>query len=339
MKARFPKLTGTARTGKIGLDAVSQVVNNDLRWLFRVNPGESDFGIDGYLDVVTDDGSVTGQSIAVQIKCGESYLREQTAMGYVFHGENKHLNYYLNSQVPVLIVLCDPNTRRCYWELFDANKTDATREGWKLIVPFSQTLGVQSKSVLQNIVGPAADYTTALERHWAYTRALKQADRILYAIDRLAIESGSIDGICDFFDRLQANPSLCADVQGKVDVSVSGYDDDSRELWEIPEVRSWFALTFPAVKYWFYFLTPSPKSGGLKLLFVCLSDPKRGTIVDADGRPQILLDSMKMAELLGQNFVWLNEMIDRMGMSLEKNKEISFAVMDLFDIPHELSQG
>jgi len=335
VKPRFPKLTDSVRTGKIGLDAVSHIVNDDLRWLFRVIPGENDFGIDGHLDIVLGDGSVTGQSIAVQIKCGESYLREKTAMGYVFHGENKHLNFYLNSQLPVLIILCDPDTRKCYWELVEAEKTEATRGGWKLIVPFSQILSAQSKDSLLNIVGPPADHTSALERHWTLTKLLKQADRILYAIDRSDIESGSIEGVCNFFDRLQANLALCAAVQGKVDVSVSGYDYDSRELWEIADVRSWFALAFPKVKYWFYFLTPSRTSAGLKLLFVCLSDPQRGTIVDAKGRPQILLDSKKMGKLLEQNFIWLNEMTDRMGMPLEKNKEISFAAMDLFDIPHE----
>jgi hypothetical protein len=335
IKARFPQLTDAARTAKVGLDTVSRIVNDELRWMFRVNPLEHDFGIDGYLDVVAADGSVTGQSVAVQIKCGESYLREKTDLGYVFHGDTKHLNYYLNCQLPVLIVLCEPHKRICYWELFDSNKTEATPSGWKMIVPFAQTLGVRSKKALLNIVGPATDHSSALAGHWAITKLLRKADRILYAIGRQDIETGSIEGICDFFNRLLANVDLCAQVQGKVDISVSGYDYDARELWEIEEVRNWFSIAWPAVKYWFYFLSTAPASAGLKLLFVCLSDAERGKIVDAKGRPQVLLDSKKMAGLLGQNFLWLNEMTDRMRMPLEKNREISFAIMDYFEIPHD----
>jgi hypothetical protein len=331
---RYPKRKESSRTAKIGVDTVSSIVNDNLKWLFRVVHGEEDFGVDGYIDVVLDDGSVTGQSIAVQVKCGKRFLRDRSNVGYIFRGERKHLNLYLNSQVPVIIILCDPETRICYWEHFDPRKTDKTPKGWKMTVPFVQVLDAQSKGDLLRIVGEAEDHTNALEHHWRFTTLLKQAGRILYTVDRKDIESGDVENIADFFQRLQLNLDVCQKVQGKIEISVSGYDLDERELYEISEVRKWFALAYPRVKYWFYFLVAEGTVHGLKALFACLCDARRTGIVDVQGRPQILLDTKKMGKMFEESFGWLNEMTDRLGMNVEKNKAISFAVMDVFAIPH-----
>ena len=36
------------------------------------------------------------------------------------------------------------------------------------------------------------------------------------------------------------NDTLLLKLQGRIEISISGYDDDPRELWEIPEVIAWF---------------------------------------------------------------------------------------------------
>ncbi|MCB1099707.1 MAG: DUF4365 domain-containing protein [Verrucomicrobiae bacterium] len=63
-----------------------------LGWTFRPVHQEDDFGIDGYIDVVTE-GHVTGQCLAVQIKCGDSFLRGASEGGVKFLGSKRHLNY------------------------------------------------------------------------------------------------------------------------------------------------------------------------------------------------------------------------------------------------------
>ena len=332
--AKFPKRKESSRIGRGGVDAVSSIVNDQLKWLFRTVHGEDDFGIDGYIDVVLDDGSITGQSIGVQIKCGKSFLQEKTDIGYVFRGERKHLNFYLNCQVPIIIILSDPDSRSCYWEQFDPRKTAKTPQGWKMTVPFSQVLGAQSKGALLSVVGQAEDHTSALEQHWSFTKLMRNAGKILYSIDRTDVESGNVEYIADFFERLQVNLDVCQKLQGKVEIGFSGYDLDKRELYEIPEVKNWFALADAKVKYWFYFMSTEDPVHGLKLLFGCLCDAKRIEIMDSCGRAQVLLDASKMSSLLERNFAWLNEMTDRLGMDMERNKAISFAVMDIFAIPH-----
>ena len=127
----FPKLIRERLTGEAGVNAVSTVVNDKMKWIFRRVHLEHDFGIDGYIDIVREDGGVTGQSIAVQIKSGQSFFKEKTPNGFVFRGEEKHLNYYMNLPVPVLMILHDDVTHQCYWEQFDVRKTEPTSRGWK----------------------------------------------------------------------------------------------------------------------------------------------------------------------------------------------------------------
>ncbi|WP_405599895.1 MULTISPECIES: DUF4365 domain-containing protein [unclassified Pseudoalteromonas] len=39
--------------------------------------------MDGYIEVVSEGGYVTGKMFAVQIKCGSSFLSEENRWGYV----------------------------------------------------------------------------------------------------------------------------------------------------------------------------------------------------------------------------------------------------------------
>ena len=43
-------------------------MNDELGFIFKRNDGSYDFGIDAYIEIVAEDGSVTGQVIGVQIK-------------------------------------------------------------------------------------------------------------------------------------------------------------------------------------------------------------------------------------------------------------------------------
>jgi hypothetical protein len=92
------------------------------------------------MDIVTDDNSVTGQSIALQIKTGKSFFKSKSNNGFTFYGEVKHLNYYMNSQLPILIVICDIEKRKCFWVHFDGNKIERTPSGWKINIPARNVL-------------------------------------------------------------------------------------------------------------------------------------------------------------------------------------------------------
>jgi hypothetical protein len=329
----FPIYSRQRQVGEAGMNAVSTLVNDHFKWIFRRVGGEFDYGVDGYIDIVTSEGKVTGQSIAVQIKTGASFFKVSTASSFTFYGETRHLNYYLNLPTPLLIVLYDEDSKRLYWTDFDAAKTEPTDRGWTIGVSKRSDLA-NAQSQLLEIVGPIVEHTDAVSQHWALNKALTESDVVLYAVDREDVESGNVEHLKAFRDRLCLSDTLLLKLQGHVDISISGYEDDPRELWEISEVIDWFKKADDVFQDWFYLLRTKKPSGGLKSYLTCLCSPKSERRDFKSKRVLVSIDTKKMTALFEKNFVRLNEMTDRLGLSVERNKEITFAIFDLFNIPH-----
>jgi hypothetical protein len=308
--ANFPKRIQTSQTSERGINFVSSVFNDEYGWLFRK-------------DIVLEDGSVTGKSLALQVKTGKSFMKEKTAAGIVFRGEQKHLNYYLNHSTPVIILICDIDNAVCYWEHFDIDRTDGTSIGWSMTIPFSQELDHESKNALTLIAGPAEDLTRAARQQWEMNKLLKNSGHIEYWISRVTVEKRDTSKISSFFKRLEKNMGVCKATQGRISISFSGYGDDPRELWEIDEVRNWFRSAFPLVKYWFYFLDPKDPDRTLWFIFTLLCD----TSWEVKGQ-KLSIAIEKMEEITRQCFGWQNELTDRLRMSLKENDEISARVWE-----------
>jgi hypothetical protein len=336
MTKKFPSFTTSAKNSESGVNAVSTTINDGFGWIFRRNHNEHDFGIDGHIDIVTDDGGVTGQSIAVQIKSGPSYFKTETPASYTFYGETKHLNYYINSAVPVVLIIHEPNLNTSYWTLFEPQKTEKTESGWKIAIPKNNSLGTETKAEFIRIVGPAVDHSAAIEAHWAFNEFLGQFENIHYAVDRKHVESKNTTHIGEFFERIQSNEGLCRKFQGKIELSISGYHNDRRELWEISEVIKWFKVADPVVKYWFFFCDARPTAHGLKTYFLCQCKTKRIPTQNRGGRKvNVDIETKLMIELFDRNWPRLNEMTNSLGMSIENNKRISYEIMDLLHVPHD----
>ena len=328
----FPKIKSSAFTADKGVNAVSRVVNDDFNWIFRRVPGESDYGIDAYFEVVTDDGGVTGQSIAAQIKSGPSFFRTETPSAFVFYGDRKHLNYYANLPQPVIIVIYNPSANKGYWVSFELEKVEGTPTGWKINVPKRNVFDTSAKTQLLKLVGPYDDHTDTLAAQWAINDMISSGSYLLYMVDKSDIVSGNVDDLSAFIRRICANETLERAVQGKVLLSISGYDDDPRELSEIPEVYRWFLrytrLQFP----WFYLLETVHSGHWLKLDFVIhargmrVTDPVNG-IIRVEIRPP------KSVPWLKRNFNRLNALTEKLEIPIEENKRITFAVRDLLQIP------
>lgn len=146
----LPELSQEAELGARGVRIVDGIVSDDLGSIFR--PKErSDLGIDGEIETVVlgDDGKRrgTGRIIAVQIKCGTSFFREDKVDHYVYRGELKHLEYWLEFSVPVLIAICHPVTGDAYWAEVKPSQVHRTEEGWKIAIPKKQSLRSASREL------------------------------------------------------------------------------------------------------------------------------------------------------------------------------------------------
>ncbi|WSN95624.1 DUF4365 domain-containing protein [Escherichia coli] len=60
---KFPKYQKEAQLGELGVNIVKSVINENFGWIFKRNHQEMDFGIDGFIEIVRDDGAVTGKCL------------------------------------------------------------------------------------------------------------------------------------------------------------------------------------------------------------------------------------------------------------------------------------
>ncbi|WP_137163401.1 DUF4365 and DUF1817 domain-containing protein [Pseudomonas asiatica] len=327
MARGFPTYSKAARKGDRGVEIVSRVINEEFEWLFKRNHQEHDFGIDAHVDVVLEDGAVTGQMLALQVKYGASFFSEKTKWGYVFRGEQKHFNYLANYPAPVLIVICDPDTNDCYWVHFDPGATAKAGENWKITIPFENKLET-SKEVITALLPPPADHLGEVENYWFMNDIIVKHNHFLFAIDRVDVESLDFSNVRGFFDRIRSTRELAEHCQGKVEISFHGYDHDPRELYEISEVRVFASKLSAVLPELLFFAYTGDQNRGLRAIAMCLTTVKKiSTVPNADGKIPIEFATDKVAQFLDELWPGLNELTDWLNMTVEDNKRITFAAV------------
>ena len=140
-------------TERRGVNAVEGIFL-DMGWKFR-EQAISDYGIDAHVEPCDHEGKPTGQLIALQIKSGASYFKKR-GNDFVFHGEERHLQYWQNHVLPVFIILHDPEIGLTLWQRVERQFITAGRSGrWSIVVPAQQTLTSSSAQFIQH--GIASD--------------------------------------------------------------------------------------------------------------------------------------------------------------------------------------
>lgn len=325
----FPKINSSSLTGEIGTTILKKLVETKLGWLYRQNHQENDFGIDGYIDVITEIGQITGKSIAFQLKSGKSYFSVQNEIGFVFSGNKKHLNYYLNLEIPIIIIILDIETEKAYWEVFDATKTDKSGENWKMTIPKMNEFSGLSKQKLLQYVSPITDFVSQLENEWKLNELLKKGNnRILFTIPKEEILEMKFDFITDALERIQNTPELILHLKSRVDLSFNDYENDSRELFEIQEVKKWIVELFKKSNCFPYLFALDKASGFLKLAFFAHIPFFEKSIVN--GRFKLEYETELSAKFIETLFEMLNEYCQEKGLSHETNVEITEKIIKYF---------
>jgi len=121
-------------------------------WLFREQMVH-DFGIDAHVET-TNENYPTGQLIAIQIKSGMSFFSEKNDDSYIFRTEDKHIKYWSNHTLPVILVLYNTDDEILYWQDVNERTVVSTGKGWKIEVPKKQILDDRSLIMLSRLTQP-----------------------------------------------------------------------------------------------------------------------------------------------------------------------------------------
>lgn len=134
-----------------GVLMVEKILSEEFDWVFIKNVLENDYGIDAYTEIAKN-GDMSGKLIAIQIKTGQSYLKSTNEDEFIFRGEKKHLGYWLNHSLPVIIILCDEKNNKCYWKQVLKDDITKTEKGWHTSINKNSILDINSKEKLSKIV-------------------------------------------------------------------------------------------------------------------------------------------------------------------------------------------
>ena len=267
--ASFPKLSSAQRKGAAGVTVVTGLVENELKWRFRRNHQEDDFGIDGYVDIVRKDGAVLGKCFAVQIKTGPSHVAKTSEQGLLLYGELKHLNFFLNSPVPVVLVWVDDSVNRAWWVHVQPHAIRMTKVGWSILIPKANRFAASSSAALAALAGPTIDYLPLVGQMNVIRDMACSSERMIFLITKEEVTAGDVSRLQDFFRMFEAAPDVLPDIRNKLTLAVHGYNEDQREVYEIPEVRTWFAKAESAVLGWSYYLDTESRYSTLKVFMMC----------------------------------------------------------------------
>jgi hypothetical protein len=131
-------MIGNTITERIGIHKVALCFLEKFGWIER-EQYVADQGVDTQVEIV-ENGSPTGLLYCIQVKTGKSYINK-TKDSITYYPTEKHVNYWLNHSLPVLLVICDPESDKMYWDFFTRKKVVKTKNGWKIEIPQKNQLG------------------------------------------------------------------------------------------------------------------------------------------------------------------------------------------------------
>jgi hypothetical protein len=333
MTENFPKRQNTGRTAEIGINTVSTIFNDDYGWVFRRTHQEHDFGVDGYVDYVSPAGSVTGQFIAVQVKTGKSYLASSGQMHW-YRDSKEHLNYFLNLPTPLLLIICDPENKECYWSLLEKEKVDYSETGWRHPIPKEKKLCKNSMNEIQALFGAIENHVSEFEQDQEMLSKIEEDSFIQYSVPRKDIESLNTSNLKKFIARITRNEKLTLAVQGKLYIATYGYEYDPREVFQIPEIRRWALAARKEIKEW-YLCAGEERYSTLMWIATCTCATNTKHFKRRGGRILVETSPQKAIRFVMECFDGLNIATEKWGWSTKYNHEISKKIQkEIFpDIP------
>ncbi len=126
------KIDRNSITGQLGVNLIERVVL-DMGFLWYPTGGVEG-GIDGSIELrYADSGNLTNSIIQVQSKADSSTWSAETPTCFDYLCKARDLEYWLNGNAPVILVVSRPANNEAYWvSIKDYFKDPATRQSRKI---------------------------------------------------------------------------------------------------------------------------------------------------------------------------------------------------------------
>jgi hypothetical protein len=133
-------------------------------------------------------------------------------------------------------------------------------------------------------------------------------DSFSLVIDKEAIENLDFSMIKDFIAERDFDETLLYEASNRLDISFFGYNDDPREIFEVPEIQKWVKISITEEKIpWFFFLSTDETSQSIKSLALCyIAEP----VKSSDGTVKFQPMQKKLQAFAMINYGTMNEFFE-----------------------------
>lgn len=140
--------------------------------------------------------------------------------------------------------------------------------------------------------------------------------------DKENIEALNLTPALEVFNAMRAGNKTVRDYANKIDVVFDGYEEDSREVYSVPEVRLFVKKLTQKFPFWLHYCTK--ESEGLKTILFCLMPIITVNVVD--GKSYTEIDSTELNKVVLELFGFMNQLYAEWGFSAEENSRTTHAV-------------
>jgi hypothetical protein len=160
------------------------------------------------------------------------------------------------------------------------------------------------------------------------------ADAIFFSFRQESVLACDFTGFLKHFDeeRLPAGPALKR-MQGRLHLTLEGFDDDSREIYEIPEVRRFYARFLEAFPHWLFFM--SLEEDGLKVMVGSVLGDLTALRRDGSDQVQVSFDAMEVLKFVSSQLPNMNRLCDHAGMTEPEIEGLTYRVLAYLGLPAE----
>jgi hypothetical protein len=107
------KRAANAAAENAGLNYVRRITDQAHHIFRRVH--EEDVGIDAHIELCRRPGEPSGFVVGLQVKAGESYIRNETETAFTFYPSIEDLQYWRSYALPIYLVVYHPAREVAYW--------------------------------------------------------------------------------------------------------------------------------------------------------------------------------------------------------------------------------
>lgn len=138
-----------------------------MGFFFREQP-KHDFGIDAHIETADANGKGSGRNIAVQIKSGLSYIRENEQGDIVHYTDEQHIRYWAGHSLPVILIVFHPEREIAWWcdvkAYIHHNPSLLSQGPYKIVLPATQQFTVASSSSLIELAQTSSEISDSFRR-------------------------------------------------------------------------------------------------------------------------------------------------------------------------------